>query len=141
MAILEDEQKQQLKELFQGLEQGVTMDIFTSEKHCEHCKMTIDLITEIGGLSEKIEVNKYDLEADAEKAKEMNIDKTPAIAVIGDQDYGIRFFGVPAGYEFTPLIQDIINVSRRDPGLPQEVMEELKKIDGPVHLEVMTMPT
>ena len=32
---------------------------------------------------------------------------SPAIAVIGAQDYGVRFFGIPSGYEFMSLLDSI----------------------------------
>jgi alkyl hydroperoxide reductase subunit AhpF len=39
------------------------------------------------------------------------------------------------------LIQDIIMISRRDPGLSGEVLNELSKVDQPVHMQVMISPT
>jgi len=48
-------------------------------------------------------------------AEKYGIDKIPAIAILrgGDEpkDYGIRFYGIPSGYEFTSLIEDIMMVS------------------------------
>ena len=38
---------------------------------------------------------------------------TPAVVVEGAQDYGIRFLGIPAGYEFSNLIDSIVAVSTR----------------------------
>jgi alkyl hydroperoxide reductase subunit AhpF len=32
--------------------------------------------------------------------------------VEGEKDYGIRFYGVPAGYEFATLLEDILAVSK-----------------------------
>ncbi|MHA1244277.1 MAG: thioredoxin family protein, partial [Candidatus Heimdallarchaeota archaeon] len=51
-------------------------------------------------------------------------------------DYGIKIFGVPAGKEFTTLIESIMIVSSRDPVLSPEVKDLLKKIDKPVNLKV-----
>ena len=73
--------------------------------------------------------------------KEAGIDKIPAIAIIGERDYGIRFFGVPGGYEFTTFIKDIISVSKREHGLSNAIATELKKVDKPVHLQVLVSPT
>ena len=69
------------------------------------------------------------------------IDKIPSTALLGDRDYGIRFYGVPAGYEFTSLIEDIIDVSKRDAGLPEELLNELSKVDKPVHIQILISPT
>jgi len=56
-------------------------------------------------------------------------------------DYGIRMAGIPSGYEFSSLIQDIIMVSGRDSGLKPDVRQALKKLEKPVHLQVFVTPT
>jgi glutaredoxin-like protein len=60
---------------------------------------------------------------------------------LGDRDYGIRFIGAPGGYEFMSLIEDIVDISRRDPHLPEPILEELKKVKKPLTLEVFVSPT
>jgi len=141
MGILEDKQKDQLKDIFSSLSGEVKILMFTQEFECEHCKLTREMVEEVAGLSEKISVTVYDFVKDADEVRKYGVDKIPAIALIGDRDYGIRFYGVPAGYEFTTLIEDIISVSQRDPGLSKEVLAELEKVDQPVHLEVLISPT
>lgn len=115
--------------------------MFTQEFECDYCKITRELLEAVSGLSEKISLEVYDFVKEIELAKSYGIDKIPATILLGDLDYGIRFYGVPAGYEFTTLIEDIIDVSRRDPGLPKEVLNELVKVDRPVHIQVMISPT
>ena len=41
---------------------------------------------------------------DREKAAEFQVDKAPAIVVMNGKDYGIRYYGIPSGYEFGSLI-------------------------------------
>ncbi|MCS4541998.1 MAG: thioredoxin family protein, partial [Euryarchaeota archaeon] len=84
--------------------------VFTQETECPLCKETRELVQEIAALSGKIKVEIYDFIKDSEKAKEYYINKIPAIALVGKKDYGIRFFGAPAGYEVSPFIEDIIDV-------------------------------
>ena len=38
-------------------------------------------------------------------------------------------------------VEDIRDVGRRDPGLGKKVMDELEKIDQPVHMQVLISPT
>ena len=61
--------------------------------------------------------------------------------VEGDRDYGIRFFGIPTGYEFGALIEDIIMVSKRDSGLAPKTREILAQLGEPVHMHVFITPT
>lgn len=141
MPILQDKQKEQLTDLFSGLKNEVDIILFTQEFECEHCRITHEMLEDVAGLSAKISLLVKDIVKDAELAKKYGVDKIPAIVILGEKDYGIRFFGVPAGYEFTALIEDIIQVSMGAPRLGPEVTAELEKIDQPVHLQVMISPT
>lgn len=141
MAIISEKDLKKLKEIFKSLENDVKMLFFTQELECEHCKMAKGILEEISALSDKITLQVNDFVKDAELAKKHGIDKIPAMVLLGEQDYGIRFYGVPAGYEFTSLIEDIIDVSKRDAGLQKEILDELSKVDKPVHLEVLISPT
>lgn len=141
MAIISEKDQKQLTDIFKSLLNDVKMLIFTQEFECEHCKMTRSLLEEVAALSEKITLEAHDFVKESDLAKKYGIDKIPATILLGDRDYGIRFYGVPAGYEFTSLIEDIIDVSKRDAGLPKEVLNELSKIDKPVHIKILISPT
>ena len=56
-------------------------------------------------------------------------------------DYGIRLSGIPAGHEFTTLINDLVMVSKQDSGLSPAVRERLSKLENPVNLQVFVTPT
>jgi alkyl hydroperoxide reductase subunit AhpF len=91
-------------------------------------------------------MNVYDLTNDAELARLYNVDKAPGIVIAaknGDQieDYGIRYAGIPAGHEFSSLIQGLILVSGRDSGLSQQTRDYLSKLTMPVFLQVFVTPT
>lgn len=141
MGMIQDKDREQLLEAFGALTKPVKLVMFTQENECEYCKVTREITEELAGLSDKIESEVHDFVADAELAKSYGVDKIPATLVVGEKDHGIRFYGVPAGYEFTTLVQDILMVSRGDPGLPGEVAKELAKLDKPVHIQVMISPT
>jgi len=74
------------------------------------------------------------------------VDAAPTLIIAGkdgDQiiDYGIRLKGIPAGYEFTTLIRDVLLVSSRDSGLNQATRAWLRELKEPVHLQVFVTPT
>jgi len=141
MAMIQEKDRTQISTIFNTLENEVRIVTFTQEFECEFCRMTRELVEELQGLSAKIRVEVYDFLKDPDIVKKYNIDKIPATVVLGERDYGIRFYGVPAGYEFTSLIEDITYVSRRNPDLPKDILNELAKIDQPVHIQVLTSPT
>ncbi|MDH3346116.1 MAG: thioredoxin family protein, partial [Kiritimatiellaceae bacterium] len=127
-------------EVLEHIEQEVKVTLFTQEKDCELCGPTQQMIEEISGLSDKISLSVRDLSAEADEAEKYGVDKVPALILEGDKDYGIRFYGIPAGHEFTTLIEDIMSVSQRHHGLSDEVMSEISKVDQPVHIQVIVSP-
>lgn len=141
MAVLKDKDKEKVKEIFKDIDNNVMVVMFTQEIECPHCEMTRTMLEEVSGLSDRISLEVHDFVADKDLADKYGVDKIPATVLIGDKDYGIRFYGVPAGYEFTVLIEEIREVGKRDPGLSKEAMAELDKVDTPVHLQVLISPT
>jgi glutaredoxin-like protein len=141
MGMLKDKDKKELSKLFGELSGQVKLVMFTQEMECEYCQLTREMVEEIAALSDKISAEVHDFVQDASRAKEFGVDKIPAIVVMGDKDYGIRFYGIPAGYEFSTFIETILDVSRGEHGLPLNVIDELAKVDKPVHMQVMVTPT
>jgi glutaredoxin-like protein len=142
MPLIGQKDAEHLKEEFlDKLAEPVRLLMFTQEFECQYCRETRQLVEEIVALSNKIEAEIYNFVIDKEKAEEYNVDKIPAIAVIGAKDYGVRFFGIPSGYEFTSLIEDIITVSQGDSGLSAATREAIAQIAEPVHIQVFVTPT
>lgn len=141
MGLIEDKDREQLTKLFADLKNPVKILMFTQEHECEMCKMTRELLEEVAGISDRISIEVHDFVDDKALAEQYRVDKIPAAVLMGEKDYGIRFYGIPAGYEFTTLIEDIVDVAKRDPHLPDEVMAELAKVDQPVHMQVLISPT
>jgi len=142
MSLIPDEHKEHLKEeLNEKLENPVKIVMFTQAVECQFCLQTRQLINEVAALNDKIKVEIYDFVADAEKAKQYGIDKVPALIVMGEEDYGIRFYGLPFGYELQTLLEAIINVSRRKTDLSEETKNKLREIKTPVHIQVFVTLT
>jgi alkyl hydroperoxide reductase subunit AhpF len=141
MGILKEKDKEKVTGILRGIEGEVTIVMFTQEMECPRCEMTRTMLEEVCGLSEKLSLEVHDFVAEADLAKQYGVDKIPATVISGDKDYGIRFYGVPAGYEFNVMIEDIMDVGKREPGLSKEVMTELSKVDKPVHMQVLISPT
>jgi glutaredoxin-like protein len=129
------------KEFSEKLVNDVRLVVFTQETPCLFCRETVEVATEIAQISPKIKLEVYDFVKDQMKAKEFRIDKIPAVAIIGSKDYGIRFYGIPSGYEFTSLIGAIVDVSKGDSGLTPKSRDLLKNIDQSVHIQVFVTPT
>lgn len=141
MPLLDQKTAEQVRKELTGLTRPVRLVVFTQDFECTYCKENRQLAEEIAELSELVEIEVYDFVADKDKAEELNIDKIPATAVIGSEDYGIRFYGIPAGYEFTSLLQAIKTLGTGELPFEEELIGFLKSIDRPVHLQVFVTPT
>jgi glutaredoxin-like protein len=141
MALLNDEVLEQVKQELADLGGDVRMVVFTQDFECQFCKETRELAEELADASDQVTVEVYDFVEDKEKAEALGIDKIPAIAVIGEEDYGVRFYGIPSGYEFTSLLQALKTVASGESMLQDETRDVLAKLEEPVHFQVFVTPT
>jgi glutaredoxin-like protein len=108
---------------------------------CMFCKETKSLLEEVCSLSEKIKLELFDFIADANEAKNLGIDKIPATIITGNTEKNVRFFGIPSGYEYTSLIEAIVDASKRSTNLAPESIEAIKSIKNPIHIQTFVTPT
>lgn len=142
MNLIKKEQQKQLKEIFDKLENNVKLIFFTQEMECQYCAQTRQLISDVADLSNsKISVEVYDFVSNKDIVEKYKIDKIPATVVEGQKDYGIRFYGIPAGYEFTSLIGTIMAVSKGESNLSEETKSALKKLKELVHIQTFVTVT
>ena len=147
MPLISEQDAEHLRNEFeQSMVDSVKLLVFTQAFECQFCAETRQIVEEVAELSEKIAVEVYDFVADKATADLYGVDKIPAIVVLraaegGDTDYGIRFYGIPSGYEFSSIIEDIVDVSRGDSGLQPATKEALAALTEPVHFQVFITPT
>jgi glutaredoxin-like protein len=141
MSMLKDKDKEQVQKQLEGLINPVQLVMFTQTIECEFCVEARALVEEVASLSDKVQAVIYNFVTDKDRADDYGVDKIPAIAVIGEKDYGVRFYGIPAGYEFASLIEAINTVSKGESELSEATKEALAEIDEPVHFQVFVTPT
>ena len=142
MPLLGDDDRKQVQGLFEGLSNQVKLVMFTQEFECEFCRETRELVEEVASLSHKITADIRNFVLDTEQVQEYEIDKIPAIAVVGaEMDHGIRFYGIPSGYEFNSLLEAIMGVSAQDSGLSDTTKTFLAGLKDPLHFQVFVTPT
>ena len=141
MPLLDAEVKEEVARRLGTLTGPVRLVMFTQEIECEYCSETRQLVQEVADLSAHVTATVYDLVADSARADELGVDKIPAIAVIGERDYGIRFYGIPSGYEFTSLLAAIETAAAGEVDLAQATLETLSRLSTPVHMQVFVTPT
>ena len=141
MALLNDSVRAQVEKRFKELRDPVKIVNFTQEIECQYCTETRRLMEEITELSGKLSFEVHNFVTDKDKARQYNIDKIPATVIMGEKDYGIRFYGIPSGYEFVTVLESIAMVSKRESGLSSETKKRLATLTKPLHLQVYVTPT
>jgi len=141
MALISDDDALEVRGRLEGMVHPVKLVHFTQELNLEYGREAKQLLTELLPLSDKLSLEVYNFLLEKDKVSEYGVDKVPATAVRNGKDYGIRFYGLPAGYEFATLLDVILSVSQEDSGLKAENREKLAKVSQPVHLEVFVTPT
>lgn len=142
MPLLSDKDRQFLEDHFKNnLKSPVTLTFFTQTIACQYCRETEQILQEVASLSDKLTLETFNFITDKEVAEQYGVDKIPATVVRSDKDYGIRFYGIPSGYEFTSLIEAIVDVSRGKTALSDKTLQALKSIREPVHIQVFVTPT
>lgn len=155
MPLLKPSDQASLREELGNMTNRVRLVFFTQSLNCETCEITKQILEEVAQLSDKLELKVYNYAIDRESVASYGIARIPAIAVVRleegkkageesgifERDFGIRFYGVPSGYEFMSLIGDIIDVSKGESGLSPESKSLIAQVDQPLHLQVFTTPT
>ncbi len=141
MPVLDDKTKNEVSKILAPMVKPVTLKLFTQPFECGYCKDTHELLDELSSLNKLLSTEIYQFDKDLESTKLFSIDKIPAIAVVGEKDYGIRFYGIPAGYEFSSLLNSILMVSTDVVKLMPETKKWLDNLTKLVHLQVFVTPT
>ena len=147
--IIPDRDKNQLKRDFRkDLKSDVFLHLFTQKpspltipgRECRYCPQTQQLMEELAGLSPKIHLEIVDFYEQPQAAQEYGVTRIPATVVSTDGPSGVRFFGIPMGYELATVIEDIKTISRGVSPLSMETRKQLRSVNQPVHIQVFVTP-
>ena len=105
------------------------------------CRENEMLVREVAELSDKITVEVLNLAIDRERAEAYGITDVPSIVVEGARDYGLRFLGIPSGYEFSNLIDAMVVASSGEPALTDQTKSTLQGLESDVDIKVFSTPT
>ena len=141
MAFLRAQDEQAVKQEFQRLAGPVKLTVFASELGGETNAQTVALVKEVAALDDRLSVAVLNPHIDREQAAQYGIDVSPAVVVEGAQDYGLRFLGIPAGYEFSNLIDSIVAASSGEAAVSAETKTALAELAEDVTIKVFTTPT
>jgi len=115
--------KTQLQTYFQRITQPI--DLIASLDDGEKSNEMRELLEDIASLSDKITYERRDDDA-----------RKPSFAIhrVGT-DISVRFAGLPMGHEFNSLILALLQVGGHPAKESEELMEQVRNLEGPFHFE------
>ena len=142
MAILAPNDQEAVRKEFQRIQGPVKLVVFSQELVAgDMCRQNEQLVREVAELDDRITVEVLNPQIDRARAEAYGVEDVPAIVVEGARDYGIRFLGVPHGYEFSNLIDSIIVASSGEAQLSEATKASLAGLTGEVSIKVFSTPT
>jgi alkyl hydroperoxide reductase subunit AhpF len=142
MTLLRDEVTAQLKAVFEQLKHPVRLAVFSQAMADPESEQVRRLVEELASVHELLTAEPVNFVLDRERVEALGIARTPAVAVLGaGKDHGVRFYGMPSGYEFGTLVDAIVDVSSGESGLSEPTRQALAALTKPVHVQVFSTPT
>jgi len=150
MAVLPDQVRTQLSQIFAArINAPVTLQLFTQPASplvlptlpCETCEDTEALLREVASLSEHVTLAVRDFVADERDAHTLGVDRIPASVFQGRNEGVMRYFGVPTGYEFSVLVEGLIDAAHGASALSAATRERVATLASPIHIRVLVTPT
>jgi len=135
MGLLEKQDKIFLQEEFNKLANEVKINLFMSENDCIYCKDTKSILEEIAEISDKIKLSVFDMDKNKDIANKFKVERTPATILEGEKN-NLVFYGIPAGYEFSSLIEDIIDLGNNDFDISEELKKFAETLDKDMNIKI-----
>ena len=139
MTLLGEPERAAVGELFAGIERDVELllelgpsseavTVIGGRREVEPGAETQRLVAELVGLSERVSVRVVERDEPG---------RYPALTIGG----GLRYHGLPWGYELSSLVYGIAEAGRPEPTLAEETRRALAGLERDVELEVYVTPT
>jgi alkyl hydroperoxide reductase subunit AhpF len=142
MSLLTEEVTAELREAFSALANPVRLVVFSQALAEPISEEVRRLVEELAALDERLVAESRNFVLDQERVAELGIERIPAIAVLGEgRDHGVRFYGLPTGYEFGSLVEAVVDVSRDASLLSEATRAGLAALDKDLRLRVFSTPT
>jgi glutaredoxin-like protein len=154
-SLLSEKDKEEISSLLSrtlGNSSAAAMQLLTfvpaAKETCEYCDTMNQLYSELAALSNgKISTKSMTLEDSKELAQKYGVKRAPATVLTlessNSSEPALKFYGIPAGYEFSALLEDITDMANHNhpSRLSLGTIEKIKKLKSKVHIQVFVTPT
>jgi alkyl hydroperoxide reductase subunit AhpF len=134
MPLLNEEVRKKVSQRLEMMTRPVTMVVYAGDD--EESEVLRTMTSELAELTDKLSVEEGTGSPDGS-------DLQPALAfrVDGQAGPGVRFYGAPTGYEFSSLLEGLVDLGTGKTALSAATREKLAALTQPVTLKVFTTPT
>jgi len=142
MPIFRPEEEAKVRELLVALERPVDLLValgpeetpLPGARDVDFGAETVRIVEELAALHEKL-THRVEHEPPG-------FERYPAVAVLPEgEDKGVRYYGLPWGYELGSLIGAVLEAGRAESSLQPESLERLAALDRDLAIDVFVTPT
>jgi glutaredoxin-like protein len=138
---MDEKTSEEVKKRLDALAADVKVIFFKESLLCQTCGPAEDFFRELAALSPRVKLEVYNRVIDTEKAAAYGVTLTPAAVIEGTNGARVRFYGIPAGYEFVSLLEALKNSTAPGQDLQPETLAALAELKTPVNIKVFVTPT
>lgn len=143
MAIFRPEDETRVRELFAALERPVELLVAhgPDSETPQHGARDIDFAAETERVARELADLSPSVSVRVEEEPD-GFERYPAVSVQPEgRDVGVRYYGLPWGYELGSLIGAVLEAGRSESSLQPETLERLQALDRDVAIDVFVTPT
>ncbi|MCL4351353.1 MAG: hypothetical protein M1318_01715 [Firmicutes bacterium] len=140
---LSERDRQTLREMFRDLKFSVHLELFVEEGHQWSHDAVVLLREVVRVMPDLLRLEIWNVGHDNLLAALYGVQQVPTLVVADHrrEDSGIRFIGLPTGYEFSVLIEALLDVSQNRIRLSDPSLNFIRNIEDDIMLEVFVTPT
>jgi alkyl hydroperoxide reductase subunit AhpF len=139
VTVLGDREAAAVRELFAGLERDVNLllelgpsseavTVLSGRRELDPAAEAQRLLEALAELSDRVRLDVIERDEP---------DRYPAVRI----DNGLRYHGLPWGYELSSLVYGIAEAGRLQPSLSEQTLSELTELEQDLEIEVYVTPT
>jgi len=145
---LDEKIQGQVSEMLTPIQKAVELVVFTTSgielpgQEVGLQDETLGLLKEVVALNPNLSLEQRSLHADPE-AQALGLSHAPTTLLRekGSQRNNIRFLGLPAGYEFSTLMETLLMLGTGETKLGEKSQADLQKVSSPVRMQAFVTPT
>lgn len=143
MGFLNERDRQTLTEMFRDLKFPVHLELFVDPDQ-EWSQHTRGILAEVVALMpDFLHLETYHFEKNRLLGALYGVTQVPCLILRdkNEDDSGIRILGIPSGYEFAVLIEDILDVSTGRNRLREKSLNYIRNLEHDIVMQVFVTPT